>query len=253
MIPMLPTDRALRDRLAGGEPFGLVWLAIGSAAIAEIAGGTGAQAIVIDLQHGLWDRLGLEAAVGLTRAPTLIRVEENTPLAIGRALDSGADGVLVPLVETAEEAAAAVASSRFPPQGRRSGGGVRPLGGGFGTYLAAAHGIAVGVMIETARGVENATAIAAVPGLDFILIGTGDLGLSYAGTDDPEARREAGCAAVLAACRAANLPCGIFTLTAAAARARRTEGYALTVVANDIDVIRTGFAAAIDAFAADAR
>lgn len=249
---MLPSDRSLRDRLAGGEPFGLVWLAVGSAAIAEIAGAAGAQAIVVDLQHGLWDRLGLEAAVGLARAPTLVRVEENTPLAIGRALDSGADGVLVPLVETADEAAAAVASARFPPEGRRSGGGVRPLGGGFGAYLAAADGIAVGVMIETARGVENAAAIAAVSGLDFILIGTGDLGLSYAAAPDPDAAKEAGCAAVLAACRAAGLPCGIFTLTAAAARARRAEGYALTVVANDIDVLRTGFAGAVSAFGADA-
>jgi 2-keto-3-deoxy-L-rhamnonate aldolase RhmA len=236
-------------RLKRGETFGLAWLALGSPAAAELALAAGAGALVIDLQHGLWDRHALEAAVGRSGpVPVIARVEENAAPAVSRALDSGADAVLVPLVDTAEEAAAAVAAARFPPAGRRSGGGVRPLGGGFGAYLARAGEIAVGVMIETAAGVENAEAIAATPGLDFVLIGTGDLGLSYAGAADPAAAREDGCRRVLAACRAAGLPCGIFTMDAAQASARRAEGYALTVVANDIEVVRGGFAAAVAAF-----
>lgn len=236
-------------RLKRGESFGLAWLALGSPAAAELALGAGAGALVIDLQHGLWDRAGLEAAVGASGpVPVIARVEENAAPVISRALDSGADAVLVPLVDTAGEAEAAVAAARFPPVGKRSGGGVRPLGGGFGAYLGRAGEIAVGVMIETALGVRNASAIAATPGLDFVLIGTGDLGLSYAGEPDPDAAREQGCRLVLAACRTAGIPCGIFTLGPAQAVARRTEGYALTVVANDIEVVRSGFAAAAAAF-----
>lgn len=146
----------------------------------------------------------------------------------------------------------AVAAARFPPLGHRSGGGVRPVGMGFGNYLTAAEHVAVGVMIETARGVDNAAAIAATSGLDFILIGTGDLGLSYADAADPEAAKQAGCAKVLAACRTAGLPCGIFTFDAAAAAVRRAQGFALTVVANDIDLVGGGFAKAAAAFRAGA-
>ena len=93
-------------------------------------------AIVIDAQHGLWDRKSLEDTLGIvsSAAPVLVRVAENSLAAIGQALDAGAEGVIVPLIETDHEAAAAVAASRFPPEGARSGGGVRPLGGNFGSY-----------------------------------------------------------------------------------------------------------------------
>ena len=85
---------------------------------------------------GLWDRKSLEDTLGIVSraAPVLVRVAENSPTAIGQALDAGAEGVIVPLIETDLEAAAAVAASRFPPEGTRSGGGVRPLGGDFGGY-----------------------------------------------------------------------------------------------------------------------
>lgn len=67
--------------------------------------------------------------------PMLARAAANSPFAIGSALDAGTDGVLVPMIETAEQAAAAVSAARFPPRGHRSGGGVRPLSMGFGTRL----------------------------------------------------------------------------------------------------------------------
>ena len=234
---------SLRGRLGAGESFAVAWLSLGVPSICEIAGRSGVAAQVLDLQHGLWERGALEAAVGLARpfGPVILRVEENGALPTGRALDTGADGVLVPLVDTAAEAAAAVEAARFPPLGRRSGGGVRPLSGGFGEYLASADGLAVGVMIETAVGIENAEAIAAVPGLDFVLVGTGDLGLSYEGEAE---RVEAGCARVLAACRAAGIAPGIFTPTAEAAAARLAEGYRMVVAANDVDTLRNGFIAA---------
>ncbi len=135
----------LSARLKRGETLAVAWLALGSPALAEIALGVGAAGLVIDRQHGLWDRAGVEAAVGISGArPVIVRTADHSPVEISAALDAGADGVLVPLVETAAEAAAVVSHARFPPAGRRSGGGVRPLALGFGRYLEAAGHVTVG-------------------------------------------------------------------------------------------------------------
>jgi 2-keto-3-deoxy-L-rhamnonate aldolase RhmA len=216
-------------------------MAMGSATIIELAGAARADAIVIDMQHGLWDRMSLEAAVGVaaSAAPALVRVADNTAPAIGQALDAGAEGVIVPLVEDAGDASSAVSAARFPPYGRRSGGGVRPLTGGFLDYYASANErTVVGVMIETARGAGNAAAIAQTPGVDFILIGTGDLLLS---TGADVARRDEACARILQICRDAGTPCAIYTPTVDEAIARVREGYAMVVAANDIAVVTQGF------------
>jgi 2-dehydro-3-deoxyglucarate aldolase/4-hydroxy-2-oxoheptanedioate aldolase len=165
-------------------------------------------------------------------------------------LDAGAAGVIVPLVETAEEAARAVGLSRYPPAGRRSAGGVRPLTA-FGAYHRSAADTLVAVMIETAAGVSAAAAIAAVPGVDAVFIGTGDLALSL-GCAPGDAAHAAACASVLAACQAARMPCGAFTVSAADAAARRAQGYRLVVLENDIGLAVTGFGAAVQAWRAGA-
>lgn len=240
----------LRSRL-GEQPLAALWMAMGSSTIVELARSVQADAIVIDLQHGLWDRMSLEAAVGVAAsgAAVLVRVAENAPSAIGQALDAGAEGVIVPLVEDAGEAARAVAAARFPPQGRRSGGGVRPLAAGFLDYCAGANErTVVGVMIETVRGVDNAGAIAHTPGVDFILIGTGDLALSIGGGESAAPRREEACRRILRACRDAGTPCAIYTPTVDEAIARVREGYAMVVAANDIAVVTRGFGDAMQRF-----
>lgn len=238
----------LRLRLQRGEALPMAWLALGSPAIAEMALLAGSSGLVIDRQHGLWDRAALEAGVGASgERPVLVRTADHSPAEISAALDAGADGILVPLVETADEAAAVVSHARFPPVGRRSGGGVRPLAMGFARYLAAAGQVTVGVMIETAAGVEVAEAIAATPGLDLVFVGTGDLRLSYADRADPDAAREAGVGRVLAACRAAGIAAGVFTTSADDARRRAAQGFQVTVAANDIDVVGAGFSAAVAA------
>jgi 2-keto-3-deoxy-L-rhamnonate aldolase RhmA len=245
-------SRTLRGRL-GRQPLAALWMAMGSTAIIELAGAAQADAVVIDMQHGLWDRMSLEAAVGAVApgTPVLVRVAENSGLAIGQALDAGAEGVIVPLVEDGGEAAEAVAAARFPPQGRRSGGGVRPLAAGFFDYYASANErTAVGVMIETARGAENAAAIARTPGVDFVLIGTGDLSLSV-GFDDGGSRRENACQRILHACREAGRPCAIYTANAQEAVARVREGYAMVIAATDITVVSKGFGEAMRRFRND--
>ena len=240
----------LRTRL-GRQPLAALWMAVGSTTVIELAGAARADAVVIDMQHGLWDRASLEAAVGaVAGAPALVRVAENSGVAIGQALDAGAEGVIVPLIEDGREAARAVAAARFPPQGRRSGGGVRPLARGFLDYCADANErTVIGVMIETARGAENAAAIAQTPGVDFILIGVGDLSLSV-GFEDGGARREEACCRILHACLKAGRPCAIYTANADEAVARVREGYAMVVAATDITVVSQGFGEAMRRFRA---
>jgi 2-keto-3-deoxy-L-rhamnonate aldolase RhmA len=249
---MFATNRAsLRDRLAERQPLGVFWMSTGSPAVIELAAAAKPDAIVLDVQHGLWDRPTVEYAVGAGRrhAPVLVRTAENSPVAIGAALDAGAEGIIVPLIEDERQAAAAVAAARFPPHGVRSAGGVRPLSQSFADYYAQANAnTVVGLMIETERAVQNAAAIAGTSGIDFVLIGSGDLAISLGTFPKPDDRHEQACRAVLEACKAADVPCAIFTNGIDAAIRRRREGYALVVIATDIDVLKSGFSSAVTRF-----
>jgi 2-keto-3-deoxy-L-rhamnonate aldolase RhmA len=243
-----PRHPTFKNRLDAGGCLGVAWLVLGSAAIAELAARARPDAIVLDQQHGLWERRELEAAIGLVPSdiPVLVRVAENSPLAIGTALDAGAEGVIVPLVESAQAAAQALRSSRYPPRGERSAGGVRPLQD-FPGYLAGADAIATILMIETRAGLQQADAIAATEGVDMVFIGTGDLALSL-GVTAALAEHAQACNAIRRASEAAGVPCGIFTGSMEGARLRRDEGYRMVVVATDIDLAAQGFAAASKGF-----
>jgi 2-keto-3-deoxy-L-rhamnonate aldolase RhmA len=240
------TRPSLRDRLNGGERLGAAWLSLGSVAICEIAARSGAGVVVIDMQHGLWDRVSLEAAIGIASAqkPVLVRVADHSPVGISRALDAGAEGILAPLVETAAQAAAIAAAARFPPAGTRSGGGVRPLRDFAAHVREADRSTVVGVMIETRAGLRRAAEIAGVSGVDLVFIGTGDLALSLGEFPEPGAEHARACDAIREACAARGRACGAFTGSLEAARRRREEGYSLVVIANDIDIVQAGFAAA---------
>ncbi|MBS0412559.1 MAG: hypothetical protein JSR86_21770 [Proteobacteria bacterium] len=233
----LPTS-ALKDRLKSGPAVGCHWLSLGSPAIAELAAESGADAIVIDTQHGLWDRSSLEAAIGAVagRVPVLVRVADQSDWAIGSALDAGAHGVIVPMVNTGEECARVVGATQYPPTGHRSGGGAR-TSADFVAYRAAAQHLVASVMIETAAAVEAAEAIAATPGLDMIFIGPGDLSLSL-GSSQGQPDFEAAVAKVMAAGRAAGVPVGIFTTGIDQAVARAKEGHCFVVAAYDVAVNR---------------
>ena len=226
--------------LRAGKTVRALWLALGSAALAEIAGEAAPDAVVFDGQHGLWTPVTLAAGIAAVAPSTpLVRVAANLPHLIGEALDAGAGGVIVPLVESAAQAAAAVQAARFPPHGARSGGGYRPLRA-FGDYVRAAHASTlVGVMIETRAGLDQAAAIAATPGIDLVFIGPGDLALAV-GAD----ALDSAIASVRAACREARVPCGIFTPGAQVA-ARAAQDFAFVIAADDISLARSGFADAL--------
>ena len=133
----------------------------------------------IDQQHSPIDQIAALALVRVAERAgvfSVIRVAANDQTAIGSALDLGASGVIVPLVNTAEDARRAVVAARFPPVGRRSVGS-RRLMSGYGRDFWASHGEAAAmvVQIESREAVANSEAIAAVLGVDGVLLGTDDL------------------------------------------------------------------------------
>lgn len=167
----------LNDTLAGGEKAFATWVAIGNSYTVEVIGAAGYDCLVLDTQHGAvtWDQLGgLIQAVDLNGVPSLVRVGGCDPVQIMRALDLGAAGVIVPMVSTVEQAETAAGAVRYPPDGFRSFGRVRNY---YGATEAGAAPLCF-AMIETAEGMANLEAIAAVDGVDGLFVGPVDLGLA---------------------------------------------------------------------------
>lgn len=144
--------------------------------------GAGYDYVCVDGQHGLADfaaMVSIFQAVGASGAAPLARVLANNGGVIGKVLDAGALGVIVPLVNDAEEAAQAVAACRYPPEGVRSYGPVRVaevIGSKAPEDLA--RKVLCFVMVETREGLERVEEISATPGLDGIYIGPADLAIS---------------------------------------------------------------------------
>ena len=155
-----------------GKYVTLGWLSISHGFTAEVMARQGFDALCVDLQHGTSEMnsvLPMLQAISQTDTTPFVRVAWNEPAAIMRALDLGAYGIIVPLVNTAAEAAMAVAACRYPPVGMRSSGPVRAVQYGGSDYQAKANDeIIVMAMIETKEGLDNLEAICATPGLDAV-------------------------------------------------------------------------------------
>lgn len=168
---------SLRGRLIGPPTAIGTWLAIDNPLAAETIGRVGFDAVVIDTQHGGASEatlLTILQALDGTGTPALVRVPWLDPARIMRVADLGAAGVIVPMVNSAADAEAAVAAIRYPPRGIRSFGPVRRW---YNPDGAAEDALCI-VMIETRQALDELDAIAATPGLDGLLIGPVDLALS---------------------------------------------------------------------------
>jgi 4-hydroxy-2-oxoheptanedioate aldolase len=211
--------------------------------------------IALDLQHGLIGYAGMVAgltAIDAARGPVgLVRVEANDPTAIGRALDAGAAGVIVPLVNTAEEAANAVAAAAYPPKGIRSYGPMRAQLRIGPLPATADRDTVVLVMIETPRGLANVEEICAVPGLDGIYVGPSDLRLAVGGahSQDPavDDEFEAALLQTRQAAATAGIAAAIHTPDGAAAAQRLAEGFTMATVASDLVHLKAASAAHLKA------
>ncbi|WP_431282896.1 HpcH/HpaI aldolase family protein [Humitalea sp. 24SJ18S-53] len=177
---------AVKQAIKAGKSVVNGWLAIPSGFSAEVMAQCGFDSVTVDMQHGVQDYLSAVACFqGISAARNdvtpMVRVPWNEPGIIGKVLDAGAYGVICPMVNTPEEAAALVYSCRYPPQGGRSNGPIRVgMYGEGGPYQETANQeILVIPMIETRQAVANLDAILDVPGIDGIYVGPSDLGFSY--------------------------------------------------------------------------
>ncbi|MDJ0685032.1 MAG: aldolase/citrate lyase family protein [Alphaproteobacteria bacterium] len=172
----------LKEIWASGGVVRNTFLALDSTMSAEGAASLGWDAVTVDLQHGFADERTARQmfqAISAQKATPLARVAWNDPAKIMRLLDDGCYGLICPMVNTAEEAAAFVKSSKYPPLGARSYGPQRGFLYGGPDYAAKANETVINLaMIETAEALSNLPAIAATPGIDGVYIGPSDLAIS---------------------------------------------------------------------------
>lgn len=172
----------LKQIWASGKAATNCWLMLPSAISAEQLAHQGWDSLTVDQQHGQADHAAMVAiftAISTTDAAPLVRVQSNDVGHIGRALDSGAYGVICPMVDTAADAERFVAACRYPPQGGRSYGPRRAAIYAGDDYVDHANETVLAIaQIETATAMKNIAAIAAVPGLDMLFLGPNDLRLT---------------------------------------------------------------------------
>ena len=229
-------------RLRGRETILGYWVIIDSPASTERLARLGYDYVCFDAQHGLLDYKGILAGMTAIDAGGesvgMVRVGANDAFLIGQALDSGAAGIIVPLVNTAEDAARAVSFAKYPPHGIRSYGPMRsqlrigpnPADSNEATVVLA--------MIETPQGLENVEAIAHTPGIDGLYIGPSDLRIAVGGatSSDPavDGAFEEAVARVLRAAESAGIAAGFHTPSGEVAAKRLGQGFTLATVSSDL-------------------
>ena len=192
------------------------WITFPSEPTVEIMARAGFEWLALDLEHApisIADAARLIRIIDLAGLPALCRLPSNDPVVAKRVLEAGAAGIIVPSIESAEEAQRAVEAAYYPPRGRRGVGLSRAQGYGqsFETYRAGLEECMVVVaMIETAAGVQAADAIAGTPGIDAVIIGPYDLSasLGYVGQLEHPAVTNA-CATVSQAAKVAGVSSGL--------------------------------------------
>jgi 4-hydroxy-2-oxoheptanedioate aldolase len=229
------TTPSLGDRLRGGEAVYGGWSTIPDALSVRALAGAGLDYVVVDLQHGgatEHDLPAMTTAIRQAGATPLGRVRYAHPADIGRALDLGCDGVIVPNVESAERARAAAGACRYPPAGYRSAGGTM-----------AAETPLCFVMAESPGAIAELAETLALDGVDGIYVGPRDLSLALGcalDPHDPVFRKEL--ERIWAACSAAAKPVGVHASDGATARLYRENGCQLLTVAVDAVAVARGAA-----------
>ncbi len=238
------TPNYFKQRLASGKQQIGLWLALGSPTATEIVAGSGYDWLLLDLEHTTID-IGqvldhLRAAKGGT-AEMVVRVPWNDPIAFKRLLDAGVRSFMVPMVQSAQEARAAVAATRFPPEGIRGAAG-NTRASNFArnpTYLQQAHEeLCVVAQIETIRAVDAIEEIGAVDGVDGLFVGPNDLAASLGlvgrtGHSDVQAL----IAGALAKIKRTSKGRGILNFVPAESRAFLQSGFNFIAVGSDSAIL----------------
>ena len=241
-----PVKRALK----AGQPSVGTWLSLGSITAARFLARVGFAWLNVDIEHSLVDwetATHIFASVADAGCTALARVPANRHDHIKRVLDNGAHGIVVPMVNSREEALAAVAAAKYPPVGNRSvGGSVHALN--FDAtpneyYARANDEILVVLQCEHVQAVDDADAIFSVPGIDAIFVGPNDLAASMRSPDgkppggEPTARAMKH---VLETCRKHGVAPGLHCGSAEEARHRIEEGWQFIAVASELRMLLDG-------------
>jgi 4-hydroxy-2-oxoheptanedioate aldolase len=225
------------EKLRAGKPSFGYWVTSGSPIIAEAAAHLGYDFLLLDRQHGHW---GFDAtvqamqAIGPTDTMPVARVLRNDPALINQVLDIGALGVIVPLVNSADEAQRAVEAANYPPAGIRSAGGSRLLLYGSDYMQTANDETFVAVMLETRQAVDRAEEILSVPGVDVGFIGPSDLAFSLGVTAFASEEHEAALQKVLQAANNAGKPVGMPLQTPELCLERAAQGFRFLTCGSDM-------------------
>ncbi|KAH7265837.1 hypothetical protein MRS44_008337 [Fusarium solani] len=246
---MQASNRLKSSFLEGKQTFG-AWQMLPGANVSRLLARSGVDWVLIDCEHGIIDDGAMHDAVPAVAAlgvSPLVRLADMQGWMVKRALDSGAHGIIVPLVRTVEEAKQLVLDAKFPPLGRRGFGSLIALerfnpNPTLTEYLYQANDALVTIIqIETREAFESVEEIAAVDGIDALFIGPFDLGnnIGYPiqkGIMGPELKEAL--ARILAATRRAGKKCGIYCKDAQQAREFAAQGYDMLVAATDYTALQ---------------
>ncbi len=238
-------NRAKQKMLEGKPAYGYS-LGLGSPLVAELLASCGIDWLLLETQHGTWGHDAAFAALLAMQSGTatpIARVLKNDYSLIGTLLDQGVMGIVVPMVDTAEQAKAAADACRLPPRGKRSWGWgrARAFGDDYPDWID--DQLFVAVQIESATAVENAEAIMATPGVDGCWAGPADLALSMgidprrAGSDDRHARA---LERILQACRNTGKAPGLACGSPEDARRRADQGFQFLTAGADSTFLQDG-------------
>lgn len=238
----------MKAKWAAGETTYGGWLSIANSFSAEIMANQGFDWLCVDMQHGVVDyadAVTMLQVIGSTPTIPIVRVPWNEPGIIGKVLDAGALGVIIPMVNSVEEAEAAVRACRYYPDGARSFGPTRAAYYAGADYFAHANNeVACIPMIETKQAVERLDEILAVPGIDAVYVGPADLSITLGlppGMANGGAFEEA---RVLIAkkCQERGITPGIHANASLAAK-HEEAGYRMITISGDAVAIAAGAAA----------
>jgi 2-keto-3-deoxy-L-rhamnonate aldolase RhmA len=208
----------------------------------------------LDWQHGQWSEHTLNDAIARflpVESVPLVRVKGQEPGTINRVLDMGAMGVIVPYIQNADQARAAVQAAYYPPKGIRSGGGARLalLGdgenGSLDYYANANSAIMLGVMVETEEAISHIDEIMSVPGIDFVLIGPGDLMIDVTSRGGDATDHERLVLEVAAASKRTGTPAGYVTTSKAQSDQRVAQGFRFINYRSDSSILLPGMKAVL--------
>jgi 4-hydroxy-2-oxoheptanedioate aldolase len=247
---MTPTDTP-RARMLAGEALTGTFVQSHDPGQCEFLGRLGFDFLCVEGEHsamGIESVQALVAGAALAPIAALVRVAGNDPIAIAAALDAGAAGVIVPRVDDAASAAAAVAATRYPPLGERGLGPSRATGFGadIPAYLGRANDdLLLAVQVETGAAVDALDSILEVDGVDMIFVGPGDLGCSL-GIADPTSPELRGIVeSVLTRTRERGRLAGVWAANTADAARWRDIGAELVILGSDLIWLARGVTAAL--------